>query len=67
MLEAVLLNLQAKLAPGWVLIRVNLDSIQEIGPKVGGGLSFVSGCSFTKLWYILYIQTHVHVHIYLYN
>ena len=36
MLEAVLLKLHAKLAPGWVLIRVNFDPIQEIGPKVGG-------------------------------
>ena len=23
-------------APGWALIRVNFDPIQEIGPKVGG-------------------------------
>ena len=37
MLEAVLLKLHAKLAPGWALIRVNFDPIQEIGPKVGGG------------------------------
>ena len=42
-LEAVLLKLHAKLAPGWALIRVNFDPIQEIGPKVGGGHSFVSG------------------------
>ena len=26
-----------KLAPGLGLIRVNLDPIQKIGPKVGGG------------------------------
>ena len=24
-----------KLAPGWVLIRVNFDPIQDFGPKVG--------------------------------
>ena len=36
-LEAVLPKLHgcyAKLTPGWVLIRVNFDPIQEIGPKV---------------------------------
>ena len=27
----------AKLAPGWALIPVNFDPIQEIGPKVGVG------------------------------
>ena len=37
MLEAMLLKLHAKLAPGWELIRVNFDPIQEIGPKVGVG------------------------------
>ena len=37
MLEAVLLKLHAKLAPGLVLIRVNFDPIQEIGPKVEVG------------------------------
>ena len=42
-LEAVLLKLHAKLAPGWALIRVNFDPIQEIGPKEGGGRSFTSG------------------------
>ena len=41
-LETVLLKLHANLSPGWVLIRVNLDPIQEIGPKVEGGHSFVS-------------------------
>ena len=40
--DAVLLKLHTKLAPGWALIRVNLDPMQEIGPKVGGGRSFVS-------------------------
>ena len=29
-LEAVLLKLHAKLAPGWALIQVNIDPIQEI-------------------------------------
>ena len=48
-LEAVLLKLHAKLAPGWALIRVNFDPIQEIGPKVGGGRSFVSGPFFARL------------------
>ena len=47
-----------KLAPGWVLIRVNFDPIQEIGPKVGGGCSFKGGRSFeggrsfTRLQYV---------------
>ena len=49
MLEAVLLKLHAKLALGWLLIQVNFDPIQEIGLKVGGGRSFVSGPSFAKL------------------
>ena len=48
----MLLKLHAKFAPEWVLIRVNFDPIQEIGPKVGGGRSFVKGPYFTKLWYI---------------
>ena len=50
-LKAVVLKLHAKLAPGWALIRVNfdLDLIQEIGPKVGDGRSFVSGLFFTRL------------------
>ena len=34
-LETVLLKLHVKLAPGWALIRVNFDPIQEIGAKVG--------------------------------
>ena len=38
-LEAVLLKLHTNLSPGWVLIRVNLDPIQEIGPKAEGGHS----------------------------
>ena len=43
-----------KLTPGWALIRVNFDPIKEIGPKVGDGRSFVSGCSFTRLRYIVH-------------
>ena len=42
-LEAMLLELHAKLTPGWALIRVIFHPIQEIGPKLGGWLSFVSG------------------------
>ena len=44
----------AKLTPRWVLIQVNFDPIQEIGSKIGGGCSFVSGRSFMRLWYKLY-------------
>ena len=47
-LEAVLLKLHAKLAPGWALIQVNFDLIQEIGPKVGCGRFFVSGPFFAR-------------------
>ena len=54
-LEAVLLKLHVKLAPGWVFIRVNFDPIQEIGPKVGGGRSFVSGPFFARLRYLVQI------------
>ena len=35
-LEAVVLKLHIKLAPGWALIRLNFDPIQEIGPKRRG-------------------------------
>ena len=52
MLEAVLLKLHAKLAPGWALIQVNFNPIQEIGPKVGGGRSCVCGPFFARLRYI---------------
>ena len=48
MLEVVLLKLHAKLAPGWALIQVNFDPIQEIGPKVRGGRSFMIGSFFAK-------------------
>ena len=47
MLEVMLLNTlrrhsisHAKLAPGWALIEVNFDPIQENGPIVGAGRSF---------------------------
>ena len=49
MLEAVLLKLHAKLVPGWALVQVNFDRIQEIGPKVRGRRSFVSGPFFARL------------------
>ena len=49
MLETMLLKLHAKLAPGWELIQVNLDPIQETGSKVGGGRSFMIGHSFVRL------------------
>ena len=52
MLEAMLLKLHAKFAPGWALIRVNFDPIQEIGPKVGGGRSFVGGPFFMRVRYL---------------
>ena len=48
----MLLELHAKLTPGWPLIQVNFDSIQEIGPKLGGGRSFVSGPFFMRLRYV---------------
>ena len=41
-----------KLAPGWALIRVNFDPIQEIELKVGAGHSFKGGCSPVRLQYI---------------
>jgi len=45
-----------KLAPlqlqVWVLIQVNFDPIQEIGPKVGSGCSFEGGLFFARLWYL---------------
>ena len=47
-LKAMLLKLHAKLALGWVLIQVIFHPIQEIGSKLGGGLSFVSGPSFVS-------------------
>ena len=53
MLEVVLLKLHAKLAPGWALIRVKFDPMQEIGPKVGGGRSIVSGPFIARLQYTI--------------
>ena len=53
-LEAVLLKLHAKLPPGWALIRVNFDPIQENGPKVGGGRSFVRLYGILPVWASLY-------------
>ena len=47
----MLLKLHAKLAPGWALVRVNFEAVQEIGRKVGGGCSFVSGPFFARLRY----------------
>ena len=44
----MVLKLHMKLAPGWALIQVNFDPIQEIGPKVGGGRSFMSGPFFCE-------------------
>ena len=52
MLKAVLLKLHAKLAPGWALIQINFHPIQEIGPKVGGGRSFVNRPFFARLRYM---------------
>ena len=43
-----------KLAPGWVLIWVNFDPIQEIELKVGARHSFEGGCSLARLQYIVY-------------
>ena len=68
--EAVLLKLHTKLSPGWALTRINFDPIQEIGQKVGGGHSFVSGPFFARLQYILDcifavnypLSTHTHTH-----
>ena len=52
----MLLKLGAKLAPGWALIQVNFDPTQEIGPKVGGGHSFMSGPFFARLQYVLHVH-----------
>ena len=61
MLEAVLLKLHAKLAPRWVLIQVNFHPIQEIGSKVGGGCSFLSGPFFMKPWYIQIVTALLYI------
>ena len=41
----------AELAPGWALIQVNFDPIQEIGPKIGAEHFVEGGCSFMRLRY----------------
>ena len=56
MFEAVLLKLYAKLAPGWVIIRVNFDPIQEIEPKVVGYMGALSRVGTFSLDY----STHTH-------
>ena len=43
--EAVLLKLHAKFAPGWAFIRVNLDPIEKNRPKVVGVLLCVGTLS----------------------
>ena len=43
----MLFKLHAKLAPRWVLIRVNFDPIQEIGPSVA-----VSLCCLQTSWFL---------------
>ena len=58
-LEAMLLKLHTKLTPGWALIRVNFDPNQKIGPKVGGGRSFVSD-PFSRDYSILLDMYVVH-------
>ena len=57
----MLVKLHVKLAPGWALIQVNFDPIQEIGPKVGSGRSFVSGPFFARLRYHM-CQIHAPFH-----
>ena len=66
-LEAVLLKLHAKLAPGRALIQVNFDPIQEIGQKVGGGCSFVSGPFFARLRYYLALIFRAIRHMFTYT
>ena len=64
-LEAVLLKLNAKLAPGWALIQVNFDSsYKEIGPKAGDGRPFVSGPFFARLVMNLAVTTQLRVCVY---
>ena len=60
--EAMLLKLHAKLAPGWALIRVNFDPIQEIGPKEGGWALFRESVLFSRD----YGNTH-HQHVYVFQ
>ena len=59
-----------KLAPGWALIRVNFDPIQDIGPKVGfqhsleGGGTF--GCSSLENTVINFISSCGYIYQYTY-
>ena len=48
---------QSSLQDAWVLIRVDFDLIQEVGPKVRGGHSFPR---------LQYIHTYVYIYIYIY-
>ena len=59
MLETVLLKLDAKLAPGWVLIQVNFDPIQEIGPKVRGWALFCEWTPFCETAVYLNLQKFI--------
>ena len=75
MLEAVLLKLHTKLAPGWslILLVVNFDPIQEIEPKVGGGCFFCEWALFYETTVHTYIHTYIHtykhtyIHTYIYT
>ena len=50
--HSMFLKLHTKVAPGWKLIWVNFDPMEEIGPKVGGGCTFMSGPSIMRPLYI---------------
>ena len=57
-LVALLLKLTKytyEITPEWVLIWVKFDPIQEIGPKVEGGHSFLGVHSFTRLQYMYFM------------
>ena len=41
--------------PLWAFIQANFDPIQEIGPKVGGGHSFVGRQSFLRMVNLFYV------------
>ena len=43
------LVVETVLTPGWVLIQVNFDSIQQIDPKVGLG-ALLQDYAFTQTW-----------------
>ena len=58
-LVAVLLKLHVKLAPGWALIQVNFDPIQEIGPKNRGWALFLETTVLSIAFNCLkFIQIH---------